>query len=104
VIILSADATPGQISRLLAAGARAYLTKPLDVQELLAKVDACCAGQESEPRPRGRTSPPGCNGSGPPCRVPCAGWVSRYGFRPILGRGGRASPLHLFIGGEMGEP
>jgi CheY-like chemotaxis protein len=42
VIILSADATPGQISRLLAAGARAYLTKPLDVQELLAKVDTWC--------------------------------------------------------------
>jgi signal transduction histidine kinase/ActR/RegA family two-component response regulator len=53
VIILSADATPGQISRLLAAGARAYLTKPLDVQELLAKIDAWCAGQESEPRPSG---------------------------------------------------
>jgi PAS domain S-box-containing protein len=31
VVILSADATPGQISRLLAQGAHAYLTKPLDV-------------------------------------------------------------------------
>ena len=35
VVILSADATPGQVERLLAAGANAYLTKPLDVRELL---------------------------------------------------------------------
>jgi protein-histidine pros-kinase len=35
VIIVSADATPGQIERLLAAGARAYLTKPLDVRAFL---------------------------------------------------------------------
>jgi CheY-like chemotaxis protein len=34
VVILSADATPGQIQRLLHAGASAYLTKPLDVREL----------------------------------------------------------------------
>jgi CheY-like chemotaxis protein len=40
VIILSADATPGQIKRLLAAGAQAYLTKPLDVQQLLSVLDA----------------------------------------------------------------
>ena len=36
VVILSADATPHQIERLLAAGATAYLTKPLDVRQLLA--------------------------------------------------------------------
>ena len=35
VVILSADATAGQIDRLLAAEAHGYLTKPLDVQELL---------------------------------------------------------------------
>lgn len=35
VIVVSADATPTQIQRLLAAGARAYLTKPLDVEEFL---------------------------------------------------------------------
>ncbi len=34
VVILSADATPGQVQRLLHAGASAYLTKPLDVREL----------------------------------------------------------------------
>jgi signal transduction histidine kinase/CheY-like chemotaxis protein len=39
VIVLSADATPGQVQRLLAAGARAYLTKPLDVRQLLALLD-----------------------------------------------------------------
>ena len=39
VVVLSADATREQIERLLAAGARAYLTKPLDVRQLLALVD-----------------------------------------------------------------
>jgi len=34
VVIISADATPGQIQRLKAAGATSYLTKPLDVREL----------------------------------------------------------------------
>ena len=33
VIVISADATASQIKRLLSAGARAYLTKPLDVEE-----------------------------------------------------------------------
>jgi signal transduction histidine kinase/CheY-like chemotaxis protein len=31
VVVISADATPGHINRLQAAGARAFLTKPLDV-------------------------------------------------------------------------
>jgi PAS domain S-box-containing protein len=39
VIIISADATPGQIERILAAGATAYLTKPLDVAHFLRSVD-----------------------------------------------------------------
>jgi signal transduction histidine kinase len=39
VIVVSADATPGQIRRLLAEGASAYLTKPLDVSELRGLVD-----------------------------------------------------------------
>ena len=39
VVIVSADASPGQAQRLLDAGARAYLTKPLDIQKLLAVVD-----------------------------------------------------------------
>jgi len=39
VVVISADATQGQIRELLAAGARAYLTKPLDVQEFLEVLD-----------------------------------------------------------------
>lgn len=39
VAMVSADATPGQIERLKLAGAQAYLTKPIDVRELLAFVD-----------------------------------------------------------------
>ncbi|MBI1790298.1 MAG: CHASE3 domain-containing protein [Acidobacteria bacterium] len=39
VIIISADATPGQIQRLLKAGARSYLTKPIDVAALLKVLD-----------------------------------------------------------------
>jgi signal transduction histidine kinase/CheY-like chemotaxis protein len=39
VIILSADATPGQLARLISAGARAYLTKPLDILTFLSAID-----------------------------------------------------------------
>ncbi|HEX8834493.1 MAG TPA: ATP-binding protein, partial [Abditibacteriaceae bacterium] len=39
VVILSADATPHQIERLLAYGAVTYLTKPLDVQQFLQVLD-----------------------------------------------------------------
>ena len=39
VAVLSADATARQQQRLLAAGAVAYLTKPLDVSSLLKLVD-----------------------------------------------------------------
>jgi signal transduction histidine kinase/ActR/RegA family two-component response regulator len=43
VIAVSADATSRQIDRLLAAGARAYLTKPIDVRQLLQLVDNATA-------------------------------------------------------------
>jgi len=39
VVILSADATPGQADRLIAAGAHAYLTKPLDLKPFIALLD-----------------------------------------------------------------
>jgi PAS domain S-box-containing protein len=39
VVIMSADATPNQIVRLRAAGARDYLTKPIDVARFLTVVD-----------------------------------------------------------------
>jgi CheY-like chemotaxis protein len=39
VVMVTADATGGQVQRLLSAGATAYLTKPLDVGQLLIVVD-----------------------------------------------------------------
>jgi signal transduction histidine kinase len=39
VVVISADATAAQIERLLAAGARNYLTKPIDLQQFLVTVD-----------------------------------------------------------------
>ncbi len=43
VVVVSADALPTQIQRLLAAGARAYLTKPLEVRKFLDVVDEVLA-------------------------------------------------------------
>lgn len=39
VVVISADALPQQLERLLKAGAKDYLTKPLDVQEFLMMID-----------------------------------------------------------------
>lgn len=39
VIIISADATSPQIKRLLSAGARAYLTKPIDIAEFFRVIE-----------------------------------------------------------------
>ena len=39
VIVVSADATNASLERLNAAGADAYLTKPLDVDEFLSTVE-----------------------------------------------------------------
>ncbi|MGI8552256.1 MAG: ATP-binding protein, partial [Dehalococcoidia bacterium] len=44
VVVVSADATARQIERLLAAGARAYLTKPLDLKRFMEVIDALLAG------------------------------------------------------------
>jgi PAS domain S-box-containing protein len=46
VVVISADATAGRIDRLLQAGAHAYLTKPLDMDEFLAVVDGVLAAEE----------------------------------------------------------
>jgi PAS domain S-box-containing protein len=43
VVAVSAEATPRKIERFLAAGARAYLTKPLDVKQFLQAVDEALA-------------------------------------------------------------
>ncbi|MBV9470257.1 MAG: PAS domain S-box protein [Abitibacteriaceae bacterium] len=39
VVVVSADATPGQIARMLSAGAYGYLTKPLDIRKFLEVLD-----------------------------------------------------------------
>ncbi len=41
VIIISADAGPKQIEKLLKAGAKNYLTKPLDIIDFLKVIDEC---------------------------------------------------------------
>ena len=43
VVVLSADASPNQARRLLAAGAKNYLTKPLDLDEVLNLLDDIAA-------------------------------------------------------------
>ena len=44
VVVVSADVTPGQVERLLAAGATEYLTKPLDVPRFLEVVERVLQG------------------------------------------------------------
>ncbi len=48
VTILSADATPGQMNRLQAAGAREYLTKPLDVRQMIALLESTLQCEPAE--------------------------------------------------------
>ena len=48
VVVLSADATPSQIERLLTAGAKNYLTKPYEIDEFLAIVDEYTAVPRAE--------------------------------------------------------
>ena len=50
VVVLSADATPCQIERLLTAGARNYLTKPFDIDPFLAVVDEMLSEETSASR------------------------------------------------------
>ena len=45
VILSSADTSPKEIERLLAGGARAYLAKPIHVNEFLSVVDEVLGGQ-----------------------------------------------------------
>jgi len=46
VVVVSADATPTQVDRLRAAGIAGYLTKPIDVRELLSVVERVSAGEK----------------------------------------------------------
>jgi CheY-like chemotaxis protein len=54
VVILSADARPNLVKELLAKGVRAFLTKPLDVKELLGLLDTVAA--EGDPTTRQRVN------------------------------------------------
>jgi signal transduction histidine kinase/response regulator RpfG family c-di-GMP phosphodiesterase len=58
VTILSADATPNQVNRLKAAGAREYLTKPLDVIQVIALLEATLRRQEVEKQSGVSVRPP----------------------------------------------
>jgi CheY-like chemotaxis protein len=48
VIVISADAMPSEIKKLLGIGARDYLTKPLDVKKFFAAVDAALGAPKSD--------------------------------------------------------
>jgi CheY-like chemotaxis protein len=47
VIIVTADATPGQTERLVSEGAAAYVTKPFDVAALLTAIDGALEDSET---------------------------------------------------------
>jgi signal transduction histidine kinase/CheY-like chemotaxis protein len=49
VVVLSADASRGVIRRLLAGGAFAYLTKPIELAELGGLLDTCAAWAQNQP-------------------------------------------------------
>ena len=46
IVIISADATPGQVQRLLEIGATDYLTKPFDIEKLLRMLDENLSTQQ----------------------------------------------------------
>jgi two-component system sensor histidine kinase/response regulator len=49
VVVISADATAGQIQRLKSAGARGYLTKPIDITEFFRVIDETICDRHREP-------------------------------------------------------
>ncbi|RYD75333.1 MAG: response regulator, partial [Verrucomicrobiaceae bacterium] len=49
VVVISADATPGEIARIRSAGADHYLTKPLDVKQFLAVLDEALSVEAASP-------------------------------------------------------
>ncbi len=50
VVVFSADASPGVIRRLLASGALAYLTKPIELTELNELLDTFSATRAEDPQ------------------------------------------------------
>jgi CheY-like chemotaxis protein len=57
VVVLSADATPGAVRRLLAHGARAYLTKPIDLAELGRLLESLTGHGQDHPDPAAAPTP-----------------------------------------------
>jgi CheY-like chemotaxis protein len=57
VMILSADATSSEVVRLKAAGADHYMTKPIDVDLLIATLNASLPGRPLEPALGGSAEP-----------------------------------------------
>ncbi len=51
VVMISADATPGQVQRLLTAGASAYITKPLNVEKILSLFDNYLSDRSDDQTP-----------------------------------------------------
>jgi len=47
VVVVSADATPGQARRLISLGAHSYLTKPLDVKSFVHLIEKLLSEKES---------------------------------------------------------
>jgi PAS domain S-box-containing protein len=47
IVVMSADATAGRVSRLMEAGAVDYLTKPIDVSRFLGVIDRWCGATAS---------------------------------------------------------
>jgi signal transduction histidine kinase/ActR/RegA family two-component response regulator len=67
VVILSADATPRRMAALYEQGARAYLTKPLDVRLVLACIDDTLGGADGRRQTNLRQPPdplPSADGAG----------------------------------------
>ncbi|MGH7751735.1 MAG: response regulator, partial [Gemmatimonadales bacterium] len=58
VVVISADTSGAQAERVRAAGAQAYLRKPLDMQQLLAIVDEALASTAEGPLPARAVPPP----------------------------------------------
>ncbi len=57
VVVLSADASPNQVRRLIAAGAHKYLTKPLDLDEVLTLLDDVAAAVATKREVTGSSGP-----------------------------------------------
>ena len=49
VVVVSADATTGRVAQVLAAGARHYLTKPVELAPFLAVLDELLAARQTHP-------------------------------------------------------